>query len=155
MIYNVGGGATSAENISYDNTQSQLEAENVQDGIDELNSNLMNKADKVTYSTSEVDTGDISANGKHIYRKTFIGINVSIIESNIIQSNVTMTGIIKTYGYILNRNAEIVPIGFSTSGNYFACVFKSGNNLKLDYKWGNTTSFTTPYYEITVEYTKD
>lgn len=41
MIYNVGGGgATSAENISYDNTESQLQAKNVQDGIDELNGNL-------------------------------------------------------------------------------------------------------------------
>ena len=41
MIYNVGGGgATSADKIDYDNTDSGLQAENVQDGIDELNSNL-------------------------------------------------------------------------------------------------------------------
>ena len=42
MIYNVGtgGGATSADKIDYDNTDSGLEATNVQDGIDELNSNL-------------------------------------------------------------------------------------------------------------------
>lgn len=43
MIYNVGtgGGATSADKIDYDNTDSGLEATNVQDGIDELNSNLV------------------------------------------------------------------------------------------------------------------
>lgn len=42
MIYNVGGGAGgSAENINYDNTESGLQAENVQDAVDEINTNLV------------------------------------------------------------------------------------------------------------------
>lgn len=40
MIYNVGRGANNAENVNYDNTDSGLEATNVQDGIDEINTNL-------------------------------------------------------------------------------------------------------------------
>ena len=42
MIYNVGqgGGASSADRINYDNTESQLEATNVQDAIDEIDGNL-------------------------------------------------------------------------------------------------------------------
>lgn len=50
MIYNVGGGgATSAKNISYDNTDSHLQAENVQDAIDEI-------SDSSVYFDEDTDT---------------------------------------------------------------------------------------------------
>lgn len=55
MIYNVGnGGATSADKIDYDNTDSGLQAENVQDGIDELNSNLGDISDIETSTLNSV-----------------------------------------------------------------------------------------------------
>lgn len=49
MIYNVGsgGGASSADKVNYDNTQSQLEATNVQLAIDEVNSNISRLTGKI------------------------------------------------------------------------------------------------------------
>ena len=69
MIYNVGGGgATSADRISYDNTESQLEATNVQGAVDEINTNLGDLSDIKTSTLNSVaellqhwiDNGELS-----------------------------------------------------------------------------------------------
>lgn len=61
-----------ASKITYDNTESGLTADNVQDAIDEVN-------DKISlYSTSEVEIGIF--NGKKVFRKTLTGSNTDAYE---------------------------------------------------------------------------
>ena len=45
MIFNVGagGGASTADKVKYDNTESGLQSDNVQGAVDELNSSLTNE----------------------------------------------------------------------------------------------------------------
>lgn len=59
-----GGGSSTADNISYDNTDSGLTANNVQDAIDEVNDKT-----KINYSTTEHVVGTW-IDGKPLYEKT-------------------------------------------------------------------------------------
>lgn len=108
MIYNVGGGgANNAENVNYDNTDSGLEATNVQDGIDELNSNLTEL--KYTYSTSDfVKTGRKWIDGKDIYTKVISGTFSSqeiIIPMSDVDSLISTNGTIKNNIYRVSINS--------------------------------------------------
>ena len=58
------GGASSAANVSFDNTDTGLVGTNVQSAIEEVNVNLVNA---VTYSNEEIKIG--TYNGKDLYRK--------------------------------------------------------------------------------------
>lgn len=62
MIFNVGaGGASTADKVKYDNTESGLQSNNVQGAVDELNSSL-------TYYDEETDTLYInSGNSNYTY----------------------------------------------------------------------------------------
>lgn len=62
MLYGAGG-ASSAEDVSYDNTTSGLEADNVQDAIDELNSNLVLHVGDVLTDTFDF-YGNFAGGGK-------------------------------------------------------------------------------------------
>ena len=51
------GGATSAANVTYDNTSSGMTADNVQEAVDELNTDLSSKEDAPTTLTATLATG--------------------------------------------------------------------------------------------------
>lgn len=67
MLYGAGG-ASSAEEVSYDNTTSGLEADNVQDAIDEVNSKGVIYSDTVEQVVGRWQVGGID---RPIYKKVF------------------------------------------------------------------------------------
>lgn len=66
----VDGGGSSAEDISYDNSDSGLNADKVQSAIDELADDLGKVVSPISYSTTEQKTGLKWTDGKDIYQKT-------------------------------------------------------------------------------------
>lgn len=55
-----GGGSVSAANVSYDNTQSGMTADDVQEAVDELNQAIANKENKGTLKTATLAIGATS-----------------------------------------------------------------------------------------------
>lgn len=68
------GSILPAEKVSYDNTSSGLEAENVQDAVDEINSNF-------NYSTDEVIIGKFY-DGRPVYRRFIPIVNTYTVNTS-------------------------------------------------------------------------
>lgn len=101
-----GGGGTSADDVSYDNTASGMTATNVQDAIDELNTDKASTADvndMVKVTTFAVDltgwTSDItSQSGTTLYKKQISLTNVYVASPSVDIGAGT--------GYVLPTSAE-------------------------------------------------
>ena len=65
MIFNVGsGGASSADKVKYNNTESGLHSDNVQGAIDEVNNRLENISSSLNQSILLLDTTDVTTSEK-------------------------------------------------------------------------------------------
>lgn len=160
----VAGGAVDADDVTYSNTASGLTATNVQDAIDELASSGVGG---VTYSTSEVDTGDVWTDGRHIYRKTFSGTSpVSTQSGSLYISSIDLGSDvdlpIKSYGYYaegvagdaLNSFPGIVNNG--TGGIQAEGIIRKnvGENFKLVFMSVSADRVGGKDYAVTIEYVK-
>lgn len=152
MIYNVGSGAGgSAENINYNNTESGLEATNVQDAVDELNNTLM---DLETYSSTETIIGKW-INNKPIFRKCFDGVSYLTKNSDKIILNIPDLDVL--LGVVMNlrvngknfatTNYNVKGINLSLTENCHVFTDANGNLVF------NSPDFTGTLYGY-VEYTK-
>lgn len=90
-----GGGASDAEHVSYDNTISELEANNVQDAIDEVGDAITNKhkITRITVNTSAWTTDTSSQSGSTLYRKAFTLNHVYVTSPSINISTSSGTGL--------------------------------------------------------------
>ena len=94
----VGGGSVSAANVTYDNTQSGMTADDVQEAVDELNQALTNKENKGTIKTATLTAGQTTltftqmpTTGNHLVRfYNSAGINYTEID-NSVSGQVTLT----------------------------------------------------------------
>ena len=151
-----GGGSSSAEDVSYDNTDSGLSAENVQAAIDEIVDKMPSA---VNYSTSEQDTGLTWIDGKKIYQKTYVkdSTNISGTLVTIDASALNIDTCINIYGTF----DRIVSAGKLT------CIFNSyedsGLHSHLAYSdYNNMINFSITLFQgeatseqnITIQYTK-
>lgn len=151
-----GGGSSSAEDVSYDNTDSGLTAENVQAAIDEIVSDMPSP---INYSTDEQDTGLTWIDGKKIYQKTFVkdSTNASGTLVTIDASALNIDTCINTYGTF----DRIISAGKLT------CIFNSyedsGLHSHLAYSdYNNMINFSITLFQgeatstqnITILYTK-
>lgn len=143
---------TEAEQISYDNTDSSLVADNVQDAIDEITKAV---ASATNYSTTEVDTGRVWLDGKKIYRKGIIatkatGANILELITGV-SSVISVRGVLKSgEGYYYNiPYAE--PNAGSGAGQFIGVQVDPTHKARLiapDNKYGSGT------VELVLEYTK-
>lgn len=155
----VAGSAIDADDVTYDNTTSGLSATDVQSAIDELANGGVGGT---TYTTTEVDTGDVWTNGKHIFRKCFYATGQSITAPSVLDASLDLTYIenvisieggtsfYPTGGSASDTNAESLPIDRSyQTNNYIArpYIASTGLNLYVD-------NLTVTDYAIIVEYTK-
>ncbi len=121
-----GGGSSSADDVTYDNTASGLNATNVQDAIDEVaqgggggESNVERL--EVTMSGNVVSTVKTAAEiaalyaaGKMIYACTNIGAYALIHFGLFLTPEVTQDGYI-LYGYCKGDSADVINIAFTGS----------------------------------------
>lgn len=145
------GSVLPAEKVSYDNTTSGLEAENVQDAIDEVNSNFI-------YSTTPKKIGKWT-DGRDVWAKTYHFVINGVVDSgttyrHIIDANFGTNGeeFINATGRIVNLNDSGKP-AFGVPYVYrsdFFCSFGTDaiNGLKLIYQG----SFNGRTADVTVEY---
>lgn len=89
MLYGAGG-ASSAEEVSYDNTTSGLEADNVQDAVDEVS---------VRNSYSSTPTVSGTFNNKPLYRKYVSGAATISVEAGNYDLKLVMGTNIKVLSY--------------------------------------------------------
>jgi len=141
----------SAEDITYDNTTSELEATNVQEAIDEIiekiDNNIINYplddtgngitidggfSGKHTYSTEEQVVGTW-IDGSPIYQKTYTySVPPSGVEITVCTDN--FTKILKMETLLSNDNYPNIPLAgcpyiVDSAGNTFA-FYQSGNTIK-------------------------
>lgn len=111
----------------------------------------------ITYSTSEVDTGDVWVDGKHIFRKVFVGSTSLTDGDNYIDQNFTSSyvdSIISIRGTFVDSSDNINPIGymyadFSNNHNMFVRALVRTGGLDL---WVANTTINK--HVIIIEYTK-
>ena len=134
------GSASHAENVSYDNTNSGIPANNVQDAIDEVNTTTASKADKVlTWFTLTAGTGMTLQ-----YVNCFAFGNLKVISANIIVGSGATT-IIAT-----------VPSAYGASNTTFFYCGKNGGSGGYGYMIGTTlrtdSALSTGNYTINFVY---
>ena len=90
-----GGGASDAEHVSYDNTISGLEADNVQDALDEVDDDITNKH-KITIKTvgtTSWTADSTSQSGSTLYKKTISLSHVYVTSPSVDISTSSGTGL--------------------------------------------------------------
>lgn len=142
-----------AAQVSYDNTTSGLTADDVQEAIDELAASIPS-AGGITYSTSEVDTGDVWIDGKHIFRKCYTYSGSALTGDVTVDANITnayVDKIINIKGTNTNTSNRIRPLGFYTASpdeeRVLPTVDDTGFKLAA-------TNYSITAYDIVIEYTK-
>ena len=154
MLYGAGG-ASSAEKVSYDNTESGLEADNVQDAIDEVNSNLTYEditqdfINNISVSVGTLDTSNVKAYkyGKIIFLQAR-GMNATPISNNGPLLLGTYSGIYKPL--VMTRSSGtsggVATYGsLSTEGVLGIYVTKTRNESG----WNSATSATLNFVYLT------
>jgi len=146
-----GGG--SAEDIEYDNTTSELEAENVQDAIDEISSELSTLN---TYSTSTRIIGTWT-DGSPIYRSTISKTFSTAVDMD--DTNLGITKLIRVFGsasWKVGSNSATFPIGVLDGAKNGVTAIVSGSRLSVQ-AWSSTSTSRTACcygYDVTVDYLK-
>ena len=135
------GGSSSAEDVSYDNTDSGLTADDVQAAIDEV----VDLIPEIGYSTIEQNTGLKWIDGSDVYKCVVSGLNVSI-----------STGWSEGFATSLNiKNIVDVKLFDATNPNNMLAIFISDVQV---YNGGvrvsNNVSTTRTITEMIIEYTK-
>ena len=116
-----GSGSSSADNVSFDNTDSGLTATNVQDAINEVSANVDTAL--ISFTSGEKDTGLTWYNNKRLYRKTVAVTIADLTKSTF--TNARTTGAIAS---VIPSEADEVLIDVSHSALIFnvdANVLKS------------------------------
>ena len=141
-------GAPTAAQVSYDNTTSGLTADDVQEAIDELAAGGIGG---ITYSTSEVDTGDIWLDNKHIYRRVITATNLTSGADTNIDSTFTLSDVdtvVKMYG-VAKTDVDIPISGISVDGSKFCRVTLESNGVHANVGTAAVTDLN-----VILEYTK-
>ena len=119
---------STAGTVGYDNTDSGLDATNVQDAIDEVNDNKANKTDL----TSINQTGTTNTTGSTIASGTYFYLNRVLVKAKTtIASGATFT---------LNTNYEVVTAGGLNAIENFLKTVDIGNSITH-----NTSAISTVY----------
>lgn len=151
-----GGGSSSAEDVSYDNTDSGLTAENVQAAIDEI-VNEMPSA--VNYSTNEQDTGLTWIDGKKIYQKTFVKDSTDISGTlvTIDASALNIYECINIYGtfdrIVSAGKLTCIFNSYEAAGLHSHVAYSDYNNM-INFTITLFTGEATSSQKITILYTK-
>lgn len=153
------GDELSAKNMAYDGSVTGL-GNNVQDAIDELNSNINNKANQSDvdnlscFSTNEIAVGKW-IDGKTIYKKT-IQVSSTSQATTISLGTSEVTNIIKWEGVFKGSDGVYEPLTWENNNqDYMSYIYdvkiNNGNIVANHYK-GAKTSNGTVY--VTFYYTK-
>lgn len=147
MLYGAGG-ASSAEDVSYDNTTSGLEADNVQDAIDEVNSNLGE------YTTSEKVVGKW-INGEPIYQITIYS-TTTVPRGNTSPThpNFTISGkqIISVEAVAYDEYNNYTPLPFASPNNVIYNISVGISSAGISIQTGSSVSVLK--HSITIKYIK-
>lgn len=158
----------SAENVSYDNTQSHMTADNVQEGIDELRSNITSVNSAVTnlgtrVTNLENGSGIIKknnivtiSNGTTDYQEAIIQNGLIHLFVNVKSSNVGTGKIVVgtlASGYRPSTNIKRkVNCGSNAGGgsSWFSDLYlNTGGTIQID----NQTNFAVNEYNFDITYT--
>ena len=135
-------GASSAEDVTYDNTTSGLTADDVQEAIDELAA----RTSAIEYSTTEKVIGKWT-DGSDLYMKT-VALPTSPTDGTTID---TIVGAhLKKYeGYLVNDlNTIVYPLPWATATDHTG-ITQNGDNFKFVHSgsaWTNYTGMVTLFY---------
>lgn len=141
------GGASSAANVSFDNTGTGLSATNVQSAVEEVNTKATNAG---TYSTTETVIGKWIDNSP-IYRKV-LEIPITQKSTDYDVSSLDVDSMINLYGVAgalhlpLNTVHEVAALPYTIGLNY-------GNDT-IQIRFGEEEAIITPCY-VVCEYTKN
>ena len=148
-----GGGSSSAEDVSYDNTDSGLSATNVQAAIDEIVAEMPAPYVPVSYSSNEQDTGLTWIDGKKIYQKT--------IDCGILPNNTTkdVNHSISNIGYVVEMTGSgknpttgvQIPIPYVYGNTKCLQLYVDSTIIRL-VSTENLSTYTESY--VTIRYTK-
>lgn len=158
-VKNKTGGASTAVEVSYDNTDSGLTAETVQAAIDEIDGNISTLSGKVSdletptlFLTDEVQVGVLSDNTP-VYEKTYTLTGADVPVSG--TAKVVDIGVINLKGIrgFLDLTDEVLPINFYYDGylNANTRYVKTDHSL---YIVANIPNRTCNEATFTITYTK-
>lgn len=153
---NGGSGASTAADVSYDNTSSGLTADDVQEAIDELNTSIK---DGHVYSTTEHYVGKW-IDGSDMYEITFQNNETSIVGNSAIDvtSKISALGVDKIISYdnrvSYSASTATPPLsGQYVSSDLVRLLLNSSNEWKLSLSIGGAT-LTELNIDWTLRYTK-
>ena len=148
------GGASSAEDVSYDNTTSELEAENVQDALDEID-------DQVDTNTSGIQALTQQANAmlnilgaknllpNNAVSQTISGVTFTVNSDGSVTANGTATSQISLVLAETNFEANKYKLSGVPNGGaddtYFILFYSPSNNAWHDPCYGAERLITTTY----------
>ena len=115
------GGASTAAEVSYDNTTSHLTADDVQEAIDELSASIdALEVSSVLYNTTESQIGVLSDNTP-VYEKTFILSDTDVPVSGTPKAISVDEGItILDINGVLTFADEVTPLDFYLNVGFFS-----------------------------------
>lgn len=150
-------GATTAADVSYDNTTSHLTADDVQEAIDELNTAIGLIETGVHYSTSERKIGTW-LEGEDLYQRTYIYENTSGLSGSSDYEIATLTSDINVKeitGIILSSaDHKSYPVPYiGSSSKATVARIDSDNKLVINCNGDSWATTYTPII-ITIRYTK-
>lgn len=141
MIYNVGsgGGSGNAESVSYDNTQSGLSADNVQDAVDEVTGKLTSGSETFNYGIKNGVRGFYTDPSRA--DDSFVPFsNPKVVFSALIRGG-------------SQHSADVLDSTYATYSSVGSVTLKKGKYIVFQYyaNWGttSTTSFTVGDSKLT------
>lgn len=144
-----GSGASSATDISFDNTGTGLVATNVQTAVSEVNSNVGELSGRFDYSTNEKVVGKW-LDGSALYEKTFTGTTAGDTTATKIAdtgSNTTIRAFSGMVGGVREINSYLDNLSNSVT-------WISSLNANELYNIATGAIFQSKDYYVTVKYTK-
>lgn len=145
------GGASTAAEVSFDNTGSGLDATNVQTAISEVNSNVDEISGRFDYSTDEKVIGKF-VNGKPLYQKTIYAASPTKAAS--IQHGIENVEHIFIHDVDAKQNASASSTTrcgnyYLSTNDFFGAICSTGT-VFVD--WGSSAAINDLY--VTLRYTK-
>lgn len=117
MIFNMNaGGASTADKVKYDNTESGLQATEVQSAIDEINTN---KVDKV--SGKQLSTNDYTTTEKNKLAGIATGANKTVVDSSLSTSSTN-----PVQNKVVTNNINSINKSLTANSKHFYFDYKNG-----------------------------
>lgn len=143
------GGASTAAEVSFDNTGTGLVATNVQTAVSEVNSNVGELSGRFDYSTNEKAIGKW-LDGTTLYEKTFTGTTASDTTATKIADTGSDT-VIRAFSGLVGGVREINSYLDNLSNSVTWISSLNANEL---YNIATGAIFQSKDYYVTVHYTK-